>query len=106
MDTTTNTPAPKAKPGERMTFAEFDGVSLWCSYTLDDLQVILSSVWVNGEWVDALALFGNEQLENWATAVEVAVHEDADALAADVMEFMPAFEGSLARAAMRNQEWR
>ena len=86
--TTTNPaharPGLRAPAGERLTFADFDGVSLWCTYTADDDQVILANVWVNGEWVEALQLFGWAQYDNWCNAVEVAVHGDADALAVEL----------------------
>lgn len=79
-------PGMRAPEGERLTFAEFDGVSLWCTYTADDDQVILANVWVNGEWVEALQLFGWAQYDNWCNAVEVAVHGDADALAVELAD--------------------
>ena len=79
-------PAMRAPKGEQLTFAEFDGVSLWCTFTTDDEQVGLQKVWVNGEWADAYALFGAHQYAAWANAVEVAAYGDADALASEILE--------------------
>lgn len=76
----------RAPAGERLTFADFDGVSLWCTYTADDDEVILSNFWINGEWIEAYKLLGEEQYLRWCTAVEVAVYGNADALALELVE--------------------
>lgn len=92
MATTTTKTSPQVSPGmhapagTQITFADFDGVSLWCTYKLEDDEVGLFHVWINGEWVDALRLFGIEQFASWENAVDLAVRGAAEALGIEVME--------------------
>lgn len=82
-------PAP-AKPadkpaGELVTLVTFDGISLWCSYTQDEDGAYLSSVHV-GVWVPAIELFGLEQFDRWADALNEEAYDQAVAFSSEMAE--------------------
>ncbi len=94
-------PDQRPPAGELLTFTTFNDISLWVTYRVDDGELIVEHVWINGAWVDACALFGEAQYLAWCTATEADLYADACVMAEAIMETLPAFEASLLRAEMR-----
>jgi len=94
-------PDQRPSEGELLTYTTFCDIGLWLSYTVDDGQVIVEKAWINGEWVDAYALFGEPQYLAWCNAAQADIEADARSLAECVIEALPRFDAALARAEMR-----
>lgn len=100
---TTPPARPEQRPpaGELLTYTVFQDIGLWVTYRVDDDQIVLEHGWINGKWVSLYDLLGEAQYLAWCNATEADLYADAESLAECVIESLPRFEASLARAEMR-----
>lgn len=66
-----------------MLLVTFNNVSLWCSWHEEEDCVVFDAVWINGEWIEPIDLFGLAQHDAWAVAVEADAYAHLADMAAE-----------------------